>query len=73
MVGWKVIIEEYNRFNHNTLNTTYEFKTKQEAMSFIPDIKESKPDCGILLDGTNAIDDEDSLESITRIQFPKYK
>lgn len=73
MVGWEVIIEEYNRFNHNTLNTTYEFKTKQEAMSFITDVNESKPDCGILLDGTNAIDDEDSLESITRIQFPKYK
>ena len=32
MVGWKVIIEEYNRFNHNTLNTIYEFKTKQDAM-----------------------------------------
>lgn len=73
MVGWKVIIEEYNRFNHSTLNTMYEFRTKQEAMSFIADIKESKPGCGILLDGTNAIDDEDSLDAITRIQFPKYK
>lgn len=73
MIGWKVIIEEYNIFNHNTLNTIYEFKTKQDAMLFIADVKESKPGCGILFDGTNAIDDEDNIESITRIQFPKYK
>jgi hypothetical protein len=42
-------------------------------MSFIADVKTTKLNCGILLDGTDAIDDEDSLDAITRVQFPEYK
>jgi hypothetical protein len=70
---WEVIIEEYSPFKHKNVVTGYKFESKQNATEFIEDMRRHNPVCGILLDGTHAIDDEDNPSAITRVQYPVYK